>query len=156
MAEMKDAFVCYRSYIEAIKVLPEDKRWEFFENIANYTLDGAEPNFSENIENAMFRLMKANLDSCGRRYKTSVANGKKGGRPSQKDGAKKPRNNPEKPSKNLNKDCNDNSYLSASEEGNLSSPPPDKNEQFQMGGEWFEYYIDADGERRVRKIDRQP
>ena len=45
VAEIKDAFVCYRSYIEAIRLLPEDKRWGFFDGIIRYALDEVEPTF---------------------------------------------------------------------------------------------------------------
>ena len=165
MAEIKDAFVCYRSYIEAIRLLPEDKRWVFFEKLFSYALDGAPPELNDGMENAMFMLMKANLDSCNKRYNASVKNGQKGGRP-QKEYAKiEPKKNLnknlKKPNQNPNDNVNVNETLSSvSEGGGLTTSPPPHNgetsgeEQFQMGGEWYEYYIAEDGERRVRKIDR--
>ena len=56
MAEIKDAFVCYRSYIEAIRLLPEDKRWGFFDGILCYALDDIEPKF-DGTESIMFTLI---------------------------------------------------------------------------------------------------
>ena len=157
MPETKDAFVCYRSYIEAIRLLPEDKRWGYFESIMLYALDNAEPTFSENIESAIFTLMKANLDSCNKRYTSSVENGKKGGRPAENNFKKKPNNNPTKTQNNPNGNVNANdTLLSASEGGGLKPPPSGADDKFEMNGKSYEYYIAGDGERRVREIDRKP
>ena len=157
MADVKDAFVCYRSYIEAIRLLPEDKRWDFFDGILRYALDAVEPTFS-GTESAMFTLMKANLDSCNKRYSSSVENGKKGGNPKFEAGKPNPyyknkstkKDNPDNPKDNVNV----NETLSASEGGGSTLPPPQ--EQFLLGGEWHEYYIADDGERRARKLERPP
>lgn len=165
MAEIKDAFVCYRSYIEAIELLPENKRWAFFEKIVAYALDGVEPDLVDNDTKLAFTLMKANLDSCDKRYKTSIENGKKGGRPRKEYAETEPKKNLNKNLKKPNQNPNDNvnvnvTLSSVSEGGGLTTSPPPRNgetsgeEQFQMGGEWYEYYIAEDGERRVRKIDR--
>ena len=157
MAEMKDAFICYRSYIEAIRLLPEDKRWGFFDGIICYALDDVDPKFT-GTESAMFTLMKANIDSCNKRYSANVKNGQKGGRPSHKETQTKPTNNPKKPKQNPKDNVNVNGTLSkVSEEGaEKAPPPPQKDKQFLLDGVLHEYYIADDGERRVRKIDRQP
>lgn len=164
MAENKDAFVCYRSYVEAIKVLPQASRWTFFEKIMSYALDGTVPAFSEDIETAMFKLMKANLDSCDQRYRTSAENGRKGGRPRKENGEKKPNSKPKNnltenlkiTYQNPNDNVNVNETLSyVSEEGALSAPPPSgtKNEErFEMCGKLYEYYIAENGERRARPV----
>ena len=155
VAEIKDAFVCYRSYVEAIRLLPEDKRWGFFDGILYYALDGIEPTFS-GTESAMFTLMRANIDSCNKRYATNVQNGKKGGRPPTKETQTKPTNNPKKPKHNPKDNVNVNeTLLGTSEGGGLTTPPPAK-DKFLLGGEWHEYYIADDGERRARKCERPP
>ena len=155
MAEIKDAFVCYRSYIEAIRLLPEDKRWGFFDGIIRYALDEVEPTFN-GTESAMFTLMRANIDSCNKRYATNVQNGKKGGRPPTKETQTKPTNNPKKPKQNPKDNVNVNeTLLGTSEGGGLTTPPPAK-DKFLLGGEWHEYYIADDGERRARKCERPP
>ena len=159
MADVKDAFVCYRSYIEAIRLLPEDKRWGFFDGIIRYALDEVEPTF-KGTESAMFTLMRANIDSCNKRYSSSVANGKKGGNPNFEAGKSNPyykknptkKDNPDNPKDTVN--VND-TLLGASEGGGLTTPAPAL-DKFQMGGEWYEYYIAEDGERRVRKLERPP
>lgn len=155
MAEIKDAFVCYRSYIEAIRLLPEDKRWGFFDGIIRYALDEVEPTFN-GTESAMFTLMRANIDSCNKRYTACVENGKKGGRPTEKEPRKKPNYNPAKPKHNPKDNVNVNeTLLGTSEGGGLTTPPPAK-DKFLLGGEWHEYYTADDGERRARKCERPP
>lgn len=139
MADKKDAFICYRSYIEAIRVLPLESRWTFFEKVVSYTLDATEPVFETDIENAMFTLMKANLDSCDQRFRTSVENGKKGGAPRGNSNAKKQPNNNLKstknnPNVNENENVNGNSHLQLQDDKNgvaverslTGAPPPRK------------------------------
>ena len=153
VAEIKDAFVCYRSYIEAIRLLPEDKRWEFFEKVICYSLDGVDPELQDYDTKLAFTLMKANIDSCNKRYKSSVENGKKGGAPKGNNNAKVGKKTTQiNPKDNVNV----NETLSGtSEGGGLTTPPPAK-DKFLLGGEWHEYYIADDGERRARKCERPP
>ena len=167
MAEV-NSFLCYRSYLEAADMLPEEKRWPFFRAVMVYALDSIDPCFTDYDTKLAFTLMKSNIDSCNKRYSASVENGKKGGRPLKKPQENKPRNNPEKPShnlkpkpsNNLNKDkddnVNDNPYPRVSEEGALPAPPPPPNggigERFMLDGKQFEYYTASNGERRVREI----
>ena len=164
MAET-NSFLCYRSYLEATDMLPEEKRWTFFRSIIVYAIDGIDPEFEDYDEKLAFTLMKANIDSCNKRYSASVENGKKGGRP-PKNGDKKTHEKPSnnlkpKPSQNLNKDKDDNKdynpYPSVSVEGALNAPPPPRGDEnvkpFNMGGKKYEEYTAPDGERRVRQID---
>lgn len=162
-----NSFLCYRSYIEAANLLPAEQRWSFLEAVAIYALDNVEPEFTDYGMKLAFTLMKANIDSCNKRYISCVENGKKGGRPPSKniknEGEKKPTKNPAKPSHNLNKDDNDNvndNYQTyATSAGALSAPPPTQaerpkgEEQFEMHGKRYEYYTANDGERRVRQIE---
>lgn len=96
---MKDSFVFYKSFYDAIKQIPEEYQLELYNAILQYSLEGIEPQNLSNITSAMFTLIKPNIDSSQKKYETSVENGKKGGRP------KKPNKNPTetqtKPNKNL-------------------------------------------------------
>ena len=150
MAEIKDAFVCYRSYIDAIRLLPEDKRWGFFEKVICYSLDGVDPELQDYDTKLAFTLMKANIDSCNKRYKSSVINGKKGGAPKGNNNAKVGKKTTQfNPKDNVNV----NETLLGASEGGDKTPPPHAEERFQMNGEWYEYYISGNGERRVRKLE---
>lgn len=161
MAENKDAFVCYRSYIEAITLLPEDKRWSFFEKVVIYALDGVDPGFNEYDTKLAFTLMKANIDSCNNRYSACVENGKKGGAPFGNSNAKKqPKNNQRNNLKTTQNNPNDNvnvndTLSSVSEGGGLTASPPPRTklEKYQVNGIWYEEYIANDGEKRVRKLE---
>jgi hypothetical protein len=111
---MKDSFVFYASFYEAISNLPGDTQLEVYNAICKYALLGELPELSP-IAKAMFTVMRPVMDAASARYEASVANGKKGGRP-KKENLEKPSNNLkgletenlEKPSANLNVNVNDN------------------------------------------------
>ena len=99
--EKKDSFVFYRSFYESIKNLDKDTQIELFISICEYSLNEQEPTDLSPIANAMFTVIKPIIDSANTRYKTSIENGKKGGRP-------KKEKNLKKPNQNLNVNVNDN------------------------------------------------
>jgi hypothetical protein len=111
---MKDSFVFYASFYEAISNLPGETQLEVYNAICKYALLGELPELSP-IAKAMFTVMRPVMDAASARYEASVANGKKGGRP-KKENLEKPSNNLkgleaenlEKPSANLNVNVNDN------------------------------------------------
>lgn len=110
---MKDSFVFYKSFYDAIKQIPEEYQLELYNAILQYSLEGIEPSDLSNIANAMFTLIKPNIDSSQSRYESSVENGKKGGAPIGNQNARKqPKNNLEttqkQPKNNLNDNVNDN------------------------------------------------
>ena len=104
---MKDSFVFYKSFYDAIKKIPEEYQLELYNAILSYSLEGLEPSNLSPIAEAMFILIKPNIDSSQKRYEASVENGKKGGRP-KKETQQKPKQNQEetqqKPIENLNED----------------------------------------------------
>ncbi len=106
---MKDSFVFYRSFYESIKSLDKDLQIEIITAICEYSLNEIEMELSP-VANAIFRLIKPNIDNATKRYKASVENGKRGGRPKKQETEKnleKPNDNLEKPNDNLEKP-NDN------------------------------------------------
>lgn len=99
---MRDSFVFYRSFYNAIKKLsPEDFK-DCFVAIADYALDGKEVE-TDGIERTVFELIKPQIDANNKRYE----NGSKGGRPKTEN---KPNANQEKPNNNQNKP-NDNQTI---------------------------------------------
>ena len=85
----KDSFVCYRSWYEAAKHLPDTDRLTYYELIFEYALNQVDN--SKNISDYMssfWILIKPNIDANLRKWK----NGCKGGRPVTKI---KPNNNQE-------------------------------------------------------------
>lgn len=130
---MKDSFVFYKSFYDAIKKIPEEYQLELYNAILSYSLEGIEPNNLSPIAEAMFILIKPNIDSSQKRYEASVENGKKGGRPLKKT-QEKPNQNldetQEEPDENLNVDVDDNVDVN---DNNINN-----NEQKQVLLEHFE------------------
>lgn len=79
---MKDSFVFYRSFYESIKSLDKDLQIEIITAICEYSLNEIEMELSP-VANAIFRLIKPNIDNATKRYKEAVENGKRGGKPSK-------------------------------------------------------------------------
>lgn len=102
---MKDSFIFYRSFYESIKNLDKDIQIEIYNAICEYSLNDELMELSP-IANAIFTLIKPNIDNATKRYNASVENGKKGGRPKKEKNLEKPNNNLEetktKPNQNLN------------------------------------------------------
>ena len=75
---MRDSVLFYRSFIEAIDMLPPDDRLAAYEAIAHYGLDGTDPMSAlDGVAGAVFMLAKPQIDANNRRYE----NGCKGGAP---------------------------------------------------------------------------
>lgn len=101
----KDIFIFYKSFYDAIKKVPEEYQLEIYNAILQYSLEGKEPENLSNIAEAIFILIKPNIDSSQKRYETNVENGKKGGRPrksSNPEPNKKPEKTQQKPNENPN------------------------------------------------------
>lgn len=76
---MRDSVVFYRSFYEAIRMLPPEQFKASALAILEYGLDGKEPE-SDGIERTVFCMAKPQIDANNRRYE----NGTKGGRPKTK------------------------------------------------------------------------
>lgn len=74
---MRDSFVFYRSFYEAIRDLPRDVQGEIYTAIMEYGLYGKETEQLKPIARSMFTLMKPLLDANIARHE----NAKKGGAP---------------------------------------------------------------------------
>lgn len=74
---MRDSFVFYRSFYEAIRELPRDVQGEIYTAIMEYGLYGKETEHLKPIARSIFTLMKPLLNSNLARYENS----KKGGAP---------------------------------------------------------------------------
>ena len=113
---MRDSFVFYRSFYDAIKDLPRDVQGEIYTAIMEYSLYGKETENLKPIARSVFTLMKPQIDVNNKRFE----NGKKGGRPksgnepdgNQEETKEKPSNNQSetksKPNLNDNVNANEN------------------------------------------------
>ena len=110
---MRDSFVFYRSFAEAINKLDQDDRLNVYDALCRYALDG-EVVADNGIVKAMLTLMMPQIDANNRRYE----NGKKGGRsknqsetkpePNKNQSETKTKPNETKPEPNVNVNVNDN------------------------------------------------
>ena len=105
---MRDSFIFYRSFYEAIKDLPRDIQGEIYTAIMEYSLYGKETDNLKPVARSIFTLIKPQIDVNNKRFD----NGCKGGRPLKKETKEKPSNNQketkEKPNKNYNVNDNNN------------------------------------------------
>lgn len=83
---MRESFVFYRSFYDAIKDLPRDVQGEIYTAIMEYSLYGKETENLKPIARSVFTLMKPQIDVNNKRFE----NGKRGGRPKSED---KPKGN---------------------------------------------------------------
>ena len=109
---MRDSFIFYRSFYEAIKDLPRDIQGEIYTAIMEYSLYGKETDNLKPVARSIFTLIKPQIDVNNKRFE----NGSKGGRPPKnenQDETKQKTNNNQnetktKPNKNVNDNNNDN------------------------------------------------
>lgn len=74
---MRDSFIFYRSFYEAIKDLPRDIQGEIYTAIMEYSLYGNEAENLKPVARSIFTLIKPQIDVNNKRFD----NGCKGGRP---------------------------------------------------------------------------
>lgn len=141
---MNDSFVFYRSYYEAIKELSVEDQSKLFIAICEYALDDKVPEL-DGIAKIIFTLIKPNIDGANKRYRASVENGKKGGRPPKKKPSENLDETQEKPNENLNYnynyDLNDNDNDETMQEMSVcvpSSPKTKKSDEKKLLIEEFE------------------
>lgn len=94
---MRDAYVMYRSFWEAIKDLPDKEIAEIMKAISEYALNDVEPNV-DGVISTIFKLVRPQIDANNRKYE----NGRKGGQYGSLGGR------PAKEIKGNNKKSNDN------------------------------------------------
>ncbi|MCD8266501.1 MAG: DUF6291 domain-containing protein, partial [Prevotellaceae bacterium] len=71
----RESFVFYKSWAEAIKVVPGDERAAAYEAIINYALYGIEPEECALSARIVLEMARTQIDTNTRRYR----NGFKGG-----------------------------------------------------------------------------
>lgn len=104
---MRESFVFYKSFYDAIKDLPRDVQGEIYTAIMEYSLYGKETENLKPIARSVFTLMKPQIDVNNKRFE----NGKKGGRPkNENETNEKPKDNQKetKDEPNVNDNANVN------------------------------------------------
>ena len=94
-----ESFIFYRSFYESIKNLEPNTQAEIYNAIMEYALNGVTPTDLSGVANAIFILVKPQIDANNRRRE----NGQKGGRPKAETKPKQNLNKTKtKPNNNLN------------------------------------------------------
>ena len=134
---MRESFVFYQSFYEALKELPDDVRLKLYDMISVYALTGEEPDCN-GIEKAVFSLIKPQIKANNQRYKNgcnAAEFGVRGGRP------RKPQENPEetpnKPQENPKKTPNENVNENVNDIPPLFIPPPNGGEKEKTAEDLF-------------------
>lgn len=122
---MRDSFIFYRSFAEAIGSLSNRDRLRLFDALIAYALDDVEPDLS-GAARGMFMLIRPQIDANNRRYengKKGAEHGSKGGRPKNpKETPNEPQENPkETPNENVNGNENLNVNQNENQNGNVST-----------------------------------
>ena len=100
----KESTVFYKSFFDAIKNIPQEEQLQVYNAIFEYSFYEKTPKLNDGIAKALFTIMKPNIDSANARYRASVENGRKGGRP-KKENLEETQ---QKPKENLEDNDNDN------------------------------------------------
>ncbi len=77
----RDSFVFYRSFFEAISLMPPEVQAEVYPALVEYALNGKEPKGLSDIAQGVFILVKPNIDASIARKENGKKFGKLGGRP---------------------------------------------------------------------------
>jgi hypothetical protein len=108
---MRDSFIFYGSWYEAIKSFPAEVQGEIYTAIMEYSLYGKETHDMGKIASAIWTLIRPQVDANRARYENGCKGAKhgiKGGRPSRNNN---PNETPRKPLNNPNETPNDNVYV---------------------------------------------
>ena len=125
---MRDSCIFYRSFLEAIELLPKKYKLQFYEALFNYALNDEPPDKLSGGAAALFKALQPQIDANNRKYE----NGKKGGRPkgNQDETKPKPNNNQNrtkvKPNVNENVNVNGNGNGAGSQANADDSSPKEK------------------------------
>ena len=155
----RDSFIFYRSFYEAIRILPRDVQGEIYTAIMEYGLYGKETEQLKPIARSVFMLVKPVMDSNNVRYD----NGCKGGapvgnsnNPNGRRGKNQPRTNQEltenKPYED--EDVDDDKETSSNEE--VKKPPHKKPLDFDSRKNAFmnncAAFVEKYGQKTIREF----
>lgn len=107
---MRESFIFYKSFYDAIKDLPRDIQGEIYTAIMEYSLYGNETDNLKPVARSIFTLIKPQIDVNNKRFQ----NGSKGGRPKPNNNQTETKEEPNqnqtktKPKPNVNDNVNDN------------------------------------------------
>jgi hypothetical protein len=117
---MKESFVFFRSFFEAIEEIDEKKQLKLYKSIANFALNNEKPTDLRGIEKAIFSLIEPQITASSKRYEVSKKcgeYGKLGGRPKKEKTLKGFENETLNVNDNVNVNDNHNENVNVNKEG---------------------------------------
>lgn len=134
MGIIRDSFVMFKNWSDAIEALPEEFQLETYKALSKYGLTGEMPENMSPVVRAILISFSKGMENNIARYNASVENGKKGGRPRKEqpseeneqpgcenENLEKPRKTQEnlnQPNHNLNVNVNVNDSVNVNENVN--------------------------------------
>ncbi len=121
----RESFVFYRSYYIAIKKLPRSRQYEIYAALAQYALEGVEPQELNPISQGFFFAFKPQIDANNKKFEDGKKGGKSGalgGRPPrQQNPIETPKGLfPETPNVNVNVNDNVNDNVNVNDNDNVN------------------------------------
>ena len=119
---MKESFVFFRSFFEAIEEIDEKKQLKLYKSIANFALNNEKPTDLKGIEKAIFSLIEPQITASSKRYEVSKKcgeYGKLGGRPKKEKTLKGFENE----TLNVNDNVNDNENVNVNVNADVFEKP---------------------------------
>lgn len=101
MGIIRDSFVIFKNWAEAINTLPDEYQLETYKALVEYGTTGTIPEDISAITHAMLISFSVGMENSICRYATSVENGRKGGAPKGNKNAQKKVENEDKNKDNL-------------------------------------------------------
>ena len=96
MGIIRDSFVIFKNWSDAINALPEEYQLESYKSLVYYGTTGVMPDNISPVTKAILISFSVGMENSICRYNASVENGKKGGRPKKE--IQETQQNLEKPS----------------------------------------------------------
>ena len=90
MGIIRDSFVIFKNWAEAINTLPEEYQLETYKALVEYGMSGSIPEDISLVARAMLVSFSVGMENSICKYNASVENGKKGGNPNFKRGTPNP------------------------------------------------------------------
>ena len=81
MGIIRDSFIIFKNWAEAINALPEENQLETYKALIEYGLHGQMPQDISPVSKAMLISFSVGMENSIAKYNASVENGKLGGRP---------------------------------------------------------------------------
>ena len=142
---MRDSFVFYKSFYEALKSVPKKHRLEIYDAVFAYAFESSEPSLS-GVPRALWELIRPQLDASERRYenaKKGAEYGKKGGRPRKTEVQEKPLKGYE--TKTLNVNVNENVNDNENVNVNASASTQSSSDHYLEVEDYYRNYCLAKG-----------